>query len=63
MKLHLVLLLAVWACGAVAFDEDYGGEDYGGQDYGGESEDYGGEDYCQDQFSPPEICMLMADGY
>ena len=54
MKVHLVLLLAVWACGAVAFDEDYGGEDYGGQDYGGEAEDYGGEDYGQDQLSPPE---------
>ena len=44
-------------------DEDFVGEHHGGQDYGGEAEDYGGEDYCQDQFSPPEICMLMADGY
>ena len=52
MRVQLTVLLSVWVCGAVAFDEDYGGEDYGGQDYGGE--DYGGEDYGQDQLSPPE---------
>ena len=52
MRVQLLVLLSVWVCGAVAFDEDYGGEDYGGQDYGGE--DYGGEDYGQDQLSPPE---------
>ena len=62
MKLHLELLLAVWACGAVVFDENFGGEHHGGQDYGGEAEDYGGEDCGQDQLSPPEeISMLMAD--